>query len=436
MDNQTFVLGVAKALAPCCFTRTGYTFAGWALSTTAAAIYRDHETVKDLAAAQNETVVLYAVWVVTGGGGDGWTACDVEFDALGGAVDMTSRTITSGAELESLPTPTKDGAVFEGWYTEADGGVKISGQTIITMSARYYARWKENSDGSSGGGAGGGGASGGGTTGGGSAAGVGSGGGATGGGEVVGEWIAGHLDTSFAKAQVVMGALYGRDGVPVGTVQVKAGKINKKKGTVKISASATLLVDGKAKKVAAKAVEVAAAASARLAGTLALPFKAPIGDMAFEMEADGTFRLKNGRYTMVEKSVGGNWSKTGAKVWLAGTLALPAGTIEELLPDGEPVIPKAGKWSFAKAASVKYAKDKATGAFELVIDDTKGTNRSAMKLSYAPKTGIFNGSFKIYAIQDGKLKKFTVKVAGVVVDGKGWGRATGPGGASYAVTVE
>ena len=78
----------------------------------------------------------------------------------------------------------------------------------------------------------------------------------------------------------------------------------------------------------------------------------------------------------------------------------------------------------------------ATGAFNLVINDTKGTNRSAMKLTYTPKTGIFKGSFKIYAIQDGKLKKFTVKVAGVVVDGKGWGRATGPGGASYAVTVE
>ena len=173
----------------------------------------------------------------------------------------------------------------------------------------------------------------------------------------------------------------------------------------------------------------------------AITFKAPIGDMAFEMEADGTFRLKNSSYTMVEKGVGGSWSKAGAKVYVdvgggRGATALPAGTIEELLPDGEPVIPKAGKWSFAKAASVKYAKDKATGAFNLVIDDTKGTNRSAMKLSYAPKTGIFNGSFKIFAIQDGKLKKFTVKVAGVVVGGKGWGSATGPGGASYAVTVE
>ena len=107
-----------------------------------------------------------------------------------------------------------------------------------------------------------------------------------------------------------------------------------------------------------------------------------------------------------------------------------------MLPDGEPVIPKTGKWSFAKAAGVKYAKDKATGEFDLVVDTKKGTNRSAMKLTYTPKTGIFKGSFKIYAIQGGKLKKVTVKVIGVVVDGKGEGGAFGPNGLRFDVTVE
>jgi hypothetical protein len=234
----------------------------------------------------------------------------------------------------------------------------------------------------------------------------------------------------------VLGALYGRDGVPVGTVQVKVGKINTKKGTVKISATATLLADGKAKKVAAKAVNVEVDATSA-AAHVKLAFKAPIGDMAFEMAADGTFTLKNANYVMAEKQVGGNWTRVDARVWVAATsAALPQGTIEELLPDGEPVIPQAGKWSFAKAAGVKYAKDKTTKVASLVIDTKKGTNCSAMKLMYTPKTGIFKGSFKIYAIQDGKLKKFTVKVIGVVVDGKGWGSATGPGGASYAVTVE
>ncbi len=235
----------------------------------------------------------------------------------------------------------------------------------------------------------------------------------------------------------MVGTLYNRDGSIAGTMQVKFGKVSKK-GIVKISGNATLLIDGKAKKVSAKAVNVGLDATGRVP-PVQIAFKAPIGEMAFEMEADGTFTLKSDRYAMVEKDVGGNWSKAGAKVYVdggRGATALPAGTIEELLPDGEPVIAKGGKWSFDKAASVKYAKDKSTGAFNLVIDDTKGTNRSAMKLTYTPKTGIFKGSFKVYAIQGGKLKKFTVKVIGVVVDGKGAGDAFGPNGLRFDVRVE
>ena len=270
-----------------------------------------------------------------------------------------------------------------------------------------------------------------------------SGGGSAGGGDVVDDGIAGRFNTGFAKAQVVLGALYGRDGVPVGSVQMKVGKVNTKKRTVKIAATATLLADGKAKKVAAKAVTVkvgtAAAGTAAPHVTATITFKSPIGKMSFEMEADGTFKLKNDSYVMVEKKVGGSWTRTGAGVYLdggRGATALPAGTIEELLPDGEPVIPKAGKWSFAKAAGVKYAKDKKTKVASLVVDTKKGKNLSGMKLTYTPKTGVFKGSFKIYAIQGGKLKKFTAKVIGVVIDWKGWGRAAGPNGARWGVMVE
>ncbi len=414
-----------------------------------------------------------------------WT---VTFNANGGTVAETSRVVTNECAVGELPSPTRDGHTFDGWFTESDGGSRVSDETVITANVTFYAHWMAvvvppglepepepvvtqqvwtvtfDANGGEGnmvaqtftngvvqaldanaftrfgwefaGWA------------------------TSADGEVAyadgqqiavlsgqtlyAQWrevVAGHLNTGFAKAQTVLGALYGRDGAPVGTVQVKSGKINKKKGTVKISAKVTLLVDGKAKKVAAKAVNVevgeanGADAQERVP-PMVISFKAPIGEMAFEMEAAGTFRLKNSSYVMAEKQVGGNWTRAGAKVWLAGTLALPEGTIEELLPDGEPVIPKAGKWSFAKAAGVKYAKDKKTKVTSLVVDTKKGTNRSAMKLTYTPKTGIFKGSFKIYAIQDGKLKKFTVKVIGVVVDGKGWGSAAGPGGASFAVTVE
>jgi hypothetical protein len=60
----------------------------------------------------------------------------------------------------------------------------------------------------------------------------------------------------------------------------------------------------------------------------------------------------------------------------------------------------------------------------LVIDTSKGkTNFSGLKLTYTPKTGMFKGSFKVFALQAGKLKKFTMNVNGVVMDGVGHGYA-------------
>jgi hypothetical protein len=227
---------------------------------------------------------------------------------------------------------------------------------------------------------------------------------------------------------------------------------------VKVSATATLLVDGKAKKVAAKAVNVEVAATngadaQERVPPKVIPFKAPIGEMALEVEADVTFTLKNGSYVMAEKSVGGNWTRAGTRVWVAATsAALPQGTVEELLPDGEPVIPKAGKWSFAKAAGVKWAKPKKGAALPeiydeesgkgLIVDDAKGkTNLSGLKLSYTPKKGTFKGSFKVYALEGSgkatKLKKYTIKVSGVVVGGVGYGTATSKKPAiSWPLTVK
>ena len=63
------------------------------------------------------------------------------------------------------------------------------------------------------------------------------------------------------------------------------------------------------------------------------------------------------------------------------------------------------------------------------MDDAKGkTNLSGLKLTYTPKKGTFKGSFKVYALEGAgtatKLKKYTIKVSGLVVDGLGFGEAT------------
>ena len=143
------------------------------------------------------------------------------------------------------------------------------------------------------------------------------------------------------------------------------------------------------------------------------------------MAADGTFTLTNASYAMGASSVGGSWTGSGTKVYVDATSAsLPAGVLEELLPDGEPVTVSGGKWKFAKAAKVGI--DKKTG--EVVADTSKGSNVSGLKLTYTPKTGFFKGSFNAYALDTvggkKKLKKYTVNVSGVVVDGVGHGQAT------------
>jgi len=62
MPNQTFEIGVQQNLSSCQFTRAGFVFGGWALTTDGTVVFNDEETVTDLTTVQNSTVVLYAVW--------------------------------------------------------------------------------------------------------------------------------------------------------------------------------------------------------------------------------------------------------------------------------------------------------------------------------------------------------------------------------------
>ena len=65
------------------------------------------------------------------------------FDPNGGTVPMTSTTVTYGKTYGSLPTPTRIGHTFNGWYTESTGGTKISSASIVsyTKSHTLFAHW-------------------------------------------------------------------------------------------------------------------------------------------------------------------------------------------------------------------------------------------------------------------------------------------------------
>ena len=63
MANQSFVYGTAQQLTANVFSRTGYTFLGWALTSDATEPdYTDKERVQDLTVEGDVVVTLYAVW--------------------------------------------------------------------------------------------------------------------------------------------------------------------------------------------------------------------------------------------------------------------------------------------------------------------------------------------------------------------------------------
>ena len=67
----------------------------------------------------------------------------ITLDADGGTgVPLSIGTDTTG-RLPFLPEPTKDGAVFAGWFTEEDGGGKqVTKYTVFTNHTTIYALWK------------------------------------------------------------------------------------------------------------------------------------------------------------------------------------------------------------------------------------------------------------------------------------------------------
>ena len=89
----------------------------------------------------------------------------ITFDANGGSVSPETMETDENGKLSALPTPTRDGCTFDGWYDAKDGGSKVPADKTYTESTTIYAHWTKNSSG--GGTSGGGGSSGGGGGGGG-----------------------------------------------------------------------------------------------------------------------------------------------------------------------------------------------------------------------------------------------------------------------------
>jgi uncharacterized repeat protein (TIGR02543 family) len=326
----------------------------------------------------------------------------VTFNANGGSGSMAAQQFTQGVSQGLTANAFwRTGYTFAGWSTSPGGSVVYSdGQSVrMTANRTLYASWQEI--------------------------------------------VAGRADSYFPRAQKSDGVLY-RGSALVGTVQVKFGKVSSK-NTVKVSATATMVVNGKIKKLMARAVDVNLGSMRAI-----LTFRDPIGNLLFEMKDDGTYTLRSASYFMAAASIGGAQSRARTFKLSSFDLAVPGELQTALLPYNVAFAESGGKWQFARAASVRVTKNQVSQvagirheADVVVVDDSAGkTNLSALKLMYTAKTGQFKGSFKAYALVEDngrrKLVKYTISVAGFVVNGTGHGEAAcqRPAGGPWSVTVE
>ena len=67
----------------------------------------------------------------------------VTFNANGGTCSTASKSVKYSSTYGTLPTPTRSGYNFDGWYTAASGGTKVSSSTTVTATDNHtlYAHW-------------------------------------------------------------------------------------------------------------------------------------------------------------------------------------------------------------------------------------------------------------------------------------------------------
>ena len=457
-------------------TRTGYTFKGWKLGTTAITATT---ALPDVAA-----LTLTAQWEII--------KEKVTFD-LGGGTGAEAVTVNYGTKVGDIPQPTRDNYEFIGWAKVPTGGTVLPANTPVTANLKLYAQWKA----------------------------------------IYYLYADAAGEVPQTAASKYEGFLYTEKGKAVGSIEVKLSKPKKNRklaGTpLTTKPTVTIILPGEGKAVikgtdvlagsiviegtigtrelklkiganglegtfgefgiegarslfASKDKSEVAAANAVLDKWLgAVCLVTDTGDFSVALSAKGKAKLSgtiNGKKLSGVKGqllVGEEWcclpliwSKGGTSgsytLWLKndgsaasvaesetalvgkpGTLGdgaqfaiddIPAlvgivpGMFTDQLPTNVAVKAVGTKWMLPKAGKVAYKR----GTTE--IDATKlGENPSALKLTYMAKDGSFKGSFKVYADNAGRLKATTVNVTGVVINGVGYGTAVVKG-ASGSVPVK
>lgn len=115
--------------------RQGYTFQGWFSEADGGSQIRSGDAV-----AQGTAHTLYARWEKIP---DTYT---LTLDPDGGSLAATNLQLTEGKSYPNLPTPTKPGFDFSGWFSEKNGGKRVFSGNALLQNADHtlYAHYTQS----------------------------------------------------------------------------------------------------------------------------------------------------------------------------------------------------------------------------------------------------------------------------------------------------
>ena len=125
VSSQTIDHG-GKVTEPTEPTRANYIFGGWYKEAACTNLWNFGTDIATTA------ITLYAKWNAV---------YTITFNANGGTVSPASGTTGEGGKLASLPTPTRDGCIFKGWFTASTGGTEVTASRVYSATTTIYAQW-------------------------------------------------------------------------------------------------------------------------------------------------------------------------------------------------------------------------------------------------------------------------------------------------------
>ncbi len=110
--------------------RQYYTFDGWFTEADGGEL-----VTADSVFARTTDLTVYAHWTLN--------SFIVTFSANGGTCNTANKRAYCGQALGTLPTPTRTGFTFNGWYTDDSGGTKVTSSTTYSDAndITVYAHW-------------------------------------------------------------------------------------------------------------------------------------------------------------------------------------------------------------------------------------------------------------------------------------------------------